>query len=163
MLVTLPNHTFMTFSPELHVMTAPRRAYAEALAAPESGRWVAVRRPLLVALVLGAGSAFASTGHLTLGLLSTAVVCWSFVALIQVATGAAVMWPTPRTAVPFARRLDLWFMGHGPWSLWILTAATVMGTAPVTWQVEWPVILTALVAIIWTSIIAAAFVILIIQ
>ena len=147
----------MAFSPDLKVMAAPERAYAAALAASPGAPWTRMRRPFGVALVLGTGSAVSSTGHLTLGLLASGIACWSFVVLIQIATASAVLRSRRGGPVPFTRRLDLWFMGHAPWSLWILAATTVMGSAPFGWRVEWPIILSSLVPIAWTTIIAAAF------
>jgi hypothetical protein len=147
----------MPFSPDLHVMAAPARAYAEAVRRPPLGRWPAVRRPALVALVLGTGSAFSSTGHLTLGLLLSSFACWSFVPLLQIATAAAVMRSPTSRSLTFGRRLDLWFMGHAPWSLWIFVATLLMGVAPTPMRVEWPLIAGAVIPIVWTSIIGAAY------
>jgi hypothetical protein len=147
----------MPFSPELWVMAAPGRAYAAALAARPTSGWRFLKRPAVVALVLGAAIAFGATGHLTLGLLASGVLCWSFVVLIQMATAAAIMRPAERRSMPLSARLDLWFLGHAPWSLWILGATTLLGTAPVTRRVEWPIILSSVIPMAWTSVIAAAF------
>jgi hypothetical protein len=147
----------MPFSEDLHVMAAPREAYAEALRQPAGGSWLAVRRPAVVALVVGTGSAFSATGHVTIGLLVSGFVCWSFVPLLQMATAGAIMRSSRSRVLPFGRRIDLWFMGHMPWSLWILAATLAMGTAPKGWRVEWPIIVSALIPIAWTSVIAASF------
>lgn len=147
----------MPFSPDLHVTAAPARAYAEAIRRPARGQWLAVRRPALVALVLGTGSAFSSTGHLTAGLLASGFVCWSFVPLLQIATAGAIMRAPASRSLTFDRRMDLWFMGHAPWSLWIVVATFLMGAAPTPVRVEWPLIASAVIPIVWTSIIAAAF------
>ena len=138
-------------------MTAPARAYAEALERPPTGRWIGAGRPALVALLLGAGCGFGATGQLTLGLLASGFLCWSFVPLLQVATAAAIMRPPALRRLPFQRRMDLWFMGHAPWSLWILAATFAMGLAPATVRIEWPIIASAAIPIAWTSVIAAAF------
>ena len=100
-------------------MGAPARVYAESIASPSLGRWGVVSRPLLTALVMGTASAFAATGHVTLGLVASGLVCWSFVPLLQIATAVAIMGPRLSRPVPLARRLELWFMGHAPWTLWI--------------------------------------------
>src|SRR5262245_10706842 len=109
----------MPFSPDLHVMARPARTYAAALTAPAPAVWGALRRPALVALVLGTATAVSSTGHLTIGLLVSGFVCWSFVPLLQIATAAAIMRSPASRSIPLAQRLDLWFVGHAPWSLWI--------------------------------------------
>jgi hypothetical protein len=147
----------MPFSLDLHVMAAPSRAYAEALRRPASGGWRALRRPALVALVLGTGSAFSSTGHLTVGLVASGFLCWSFVPILQIATAAAIMRSAASRSIPSGRRLDLWFMGHAPWSLWIFAATFAIGCAPLGWRVERPIIATSLIPLAWTSVIAAAF------
>ena len=147
----------MPFSDELHVMAAPRRAYAEALGQPARGSWLAVRRPALVALVLGTATGFSATGHATIGLLVSGFVCWSFVPLLQMATAAAIMRSAASRSIPLGRRLDLWFMGHAPWSLWIVTAACILAAAPGGWRVELPIVVSAVIPIVWTSIIATAF------
>ena len=48
-------------------------------------------------------------------------------------------------------------MGHAPWTLWILSATFAMGIAPVPLYVESTIVATAVIPIVWTSIIAAAF------
>ena len=147
----------MLFSPDLHVMARPARTYAAALAAPAPRLWGAIRRPALVALVVGSATAISSTGHLTIGLLVSGFVCWGFVPLLQIATAAAIMRPPTSRPVPLAQRLDLWFMAHAPWSLWIVIAACVLAAAPIGAHVEWPLIASAAIPIIWTSVIGAAY------
>lgn len=138
-------------------MTAPAQAYSEALDRPAAGGWIAIGRPALVALFLGGGSGFAATGHLTVGLLASGLLCWSFVPLLQVATAAAIMRPLASRPLPFKRRMELWFMGHAPWSLWVFAATFAMGIAPSSVRIEWPIIGSAVIPIAWTGVIAAAF------
>lgn len=147
----------MTFSPDVHVMVSPSRAYAEAVRAPARGAWAAVRRPALVALAIATSTAFSSTAHLTLALLVSGLACWSFVPLVQTATAVAVIWRAESTPLPLARRLDLWFMGHLPSSLWIVIAGFIIGNAPAHALPERPLLLSALIAIVWTNVISAAF------
>jgi hypothetical protein len=147
----------MPFSPDLYVMGAPARAYAESIASPSRGRWAVVSRPLLIALVMGTASAFAATGHVTLGLVVSGLVCWSFVPLLQIATAVAIMGPRASRSVPLARRLELWFMGHAPWTLWILAVTLLMGQAGLWLHLEWAIIATALIPAVWTSVVGAAF------
>src|SRR4051812_48942776 len=47
--------------------------------------WLAVRRPLLVALVLGCATSLMTSGRLTLRLLVPAAVYWSFIPVLEVA------------------------------------------------------------------------------
>jgi hypothetical protein len=73
------------------------------------------------------------------------------------ATAGAIMRSAASRTLPFGRRIDLWFMGHMPWSLWIFAATLAMGTAPKGWRVELPIVVSAVIPIVWTSIIATAF------
>jgi hypothetical protein len=136
-------------------MFGPSAAYESLARQPASGgRWAAIRRPVLVAFVIGTATAISATGRVTLGLVLSGAACWSFVPALQVATAALVM-RSERARVGPGRRLDLWFMGHGPWSLWTLAAA-----AFITWfagRAEWPVVATALLPAVWTAWIAGAF------
>jgi hypothetical protein len=138
-------------------MARPARTYATELGVRRAGLWVAVRRPALVALVLGAATAVSSTGHLTIRLLISGIVCWSFVPLLQMAIAAAIMRSAASQSIALPRRLDLWFMGHAPWSLWIVAAMSTMAAAPIAAHVEWAIMASAVVPIVWTSIIGAAF------
>jgi hypothetical protein len=147
----------MPFSMDVLVMAAPSRAFAASLEGTSGGLWSVASRPALAALVMGTASAFAATGHVTLGLLVSGLVCWTFVPLLQMATAAAITWPRAARSLPLARRLELWFMGHAPWSLWIFTVTLLMGNAGIWSRLEWAVIATAVIPSIWTSVIAAAF------
>ena len=147
----------MSFSPDLQVMRAPAAAYAALLDSPSARPWAVVSRAALTALVLGSASAFAATGHMTLQLLLSGMVCWAFVPLLQIATAAAILRPNGIRLLPLDRRLELWFMGHAPWSLWIVAVTLLMGMPGIWSRVEWPIIATAVLPGIWTSVIAAAF------
>jgi hypothetical protein len=142
-------------SPELRVMFGPSAAYAALAIEPAGGRWVAVRRPALVALITGTAFAILSTGRITISLAVSCAVCWSFVPALQLATAAAIMRPAQRGSLSTAQRLDLWFMGHAPWSLWMLLAV-----AGLTWSAsvrQWMVIASVIVPVVWTAAIAIAF------
>jgi hypothetical protein len=147
----------MPFSTDVLVMAAPSRAYAASREGASGGLWAVVSRPALTALVMGTASAFAATGHVTLGLLISGFVCWTFVPLLQMATAAAILRPRAGHSLPLGHRLELWFMGHAPWSLWIFTVTLLMGNAGIWSRLEWAVIATAVIPGIWTSVIAAAF------
>lgn len=44
---------------------------------------------------------------------------WSFVPLVETGALAAVCW-SDRRILSFTRAIDLFFTGHGPWSLWLI-------------------------------------------
>ena len=138
-------------------MLRPSAAYESLAAAPVLGeRFVALRRPALVALLLGTTMAVSATGRVTAGLVLDLAACWAFVPALQMATAAAIV-RSPRSIVRAARRLDLWFAGHAPWSLWMLLVAVCFMSFPATRRIEYPILMTAIVPATWTAIIGSAF------
>ena len=114
--------------PTLRVMLRPAASYQELSRLPVvSSKWLAVRRPLLFAFVLGCTVSFAASGRLTLRLVVPATIYAAFVAIIEV---VALMAVRPRTlskatSQSFCRSVDLFFSGFGPWLLWLLSFAAV--------------------------------------
>ena len=147
----------IALSPDVRVMLAPSEEYARLLADPPRGHGLAVRRPALVAVIAGTAAALAATGHLTAGLAASTVLCWSFAPLVQMGTAALVLRSRARRSLSLPQRLDLWFMGHTPWSLWLLGAAIFLASVPGSARVKVPVIVTAVVPFVWTTVIARAF------
>jgi hypothetical protein len=144
-------------SHELRVMFRPSAAYASLAAQPASaGRAIAIRRPALVALVIGTATAVSATERITFSLVASGTMCWSFVPALQMATAACVL-RSARRDISMARRLDLWFMGHGPWSLWLLSACALFVWPPNVRYLELWIIAGATVAAAWTMTIASAF------
>jgi hypothetical protein len=138
-------------------MLRPTAAYESLAAVPVlRDRFVALRRPALVALVLGTTMAISATGRVTAGLVLDLAVCWGFVPALQMATAAAIV-RSPRSTVGAARRLDLWFAGHAPWSLWMLAVAVCFMSFPATRRIEYPTLMTAIVPATWTAIIGSGF------
>ncbi len=136
-------------------MFDPATAYAEL--AVDSGHarpWAALRRPLLVALVIGAATSLSATGRLTLGLVLSGAACWSFVPAIQLGTATLIL-RSPRTRLSTSRRLDLWFIAHGPWSLWLLSVAALVTWATDGWM--WPIVFSSIIPIVWTAWMARAY------
>ena len=143
-------------SAELRLALAPRDTYAALVRLPARGTsWVAVRRPLLVAAVLGASMAISATGGVTPSLLLSTTICWSLVVLIQVAVALSfIATATPRT-VGLPRALDLFFASHAPWSIWMLVVAA-WGASPLG-RPSWPMLATAAVPITLTLRTLVAF------
>ncbi|HEV2446696.1 MAG TPA: hypothetical protein VGS58_12265 [Candidatus Sulfopaludibacter sp.] len=89
--------------------------------------WVGLRRPLLVALVLGCAVSLMTSGRLTLRLAGPAAVYWSFVPLCEIASLAVV---AGRRGTPFARTIDRYFEGHAAWLLWATAFVAVWAFVP---------------------------------
>src|ERR1044071_2141992 len=104
----------------LWVMLRPDAAFSVLRKAPvEESRWLAIRRPLAIAVVLGCCFSLMTAGRLTLRLVIPATLYWSFVPLLQMVC-VVFSWRRSGTPLPLARTLDLFFAGGGPWLLWTL-------------------------------------------
>jgi hypothetical protein len=133
-------------SAEVAVMVAPRSGFRRAAKPPAEGPWFA--RPLLVVLVLSCCVSLMTAGRITLRLALPAMVYGSVVPLLQVGSLAVVC----RGRLPFRRAVELFFVGHGPWSLALLAFAAAWGFAPASAMYAHPA-LTRLpfgVALVWS-------------
>lgn len=143
-------------SPEIRLMLSPRDTYASLARVP--GRvtlLTALRRPLLVAIVLGVSAAMGATGHVTPALLLSTTLCWSFVVALQIGIALPLIAGPARQTVGLARALDLYFAGHAPWSLWML-ATVAWAPSPVGRPLT-PVLVAAVVPLLLTPRIVSAF------
>ena len=115
---------------EARVMAGPARAFREIASEPGgSGPWIALRRPLFLALVLGCVVSLATSGVLTLRLVGPATLYWAFVPLVEVLALAAVTWRR-RGGLFSPRLVDVFFVGHGPWTLYLLALAAMVVFLP---------------------------------
>jgi hypothetical protein len=135
----------------------PTRAYAELVCHTDSGRLLAIRRPTLVAVILACSLAISATGRIDVSLAASLVLCWSFVPVLQLLAARVILFSTPARAVGVPRALDLLFMGHVPWSLWmiVLTALAAVGVDGDVWRLA--AIISAPVVALWTASIVRAF------
>ena len=105
---------------------------------------VALRRPLLVAVVSGVALSIAATGRVTPGLVLGTTLTWSYWVVAQIAVAIVLMRADAARTVGLARAFDLFFAAHAPWSLAVLAIAA-WGPAPFGrpfWPL-WPVIIAA--------------------
>jgi hypothetical protein len=146
-----------TWSSDLMVAVAPEATY-ERLLAESSGpmtRWRMLRRPALVLLVIGVLVPIMAVQRVTIALVATAALSWSFVVAIQWIVGAIFVASAPGRRVDFRRALDLWFAGHLPYSLWMLVVFAAMANSTSSFHLL--VVVSAVVPAIWTAAIASAF------
>jgi len=107
-------------------MLAPARAYARYAAAhTRNGFWIAIRRPLFVALIQGVAISMTATRTVAAPVVISLTICWTTVILIQIVAALLVIGSSNRRGVPRSRAIDLFFLGHAPWSLWLLAVAAV--------------------------------------
>jgi hypothetical protein len=142
------------WSPDARVTFRPSQTYRALAQAPgDSGKWVFVRRPLFLAIFLACMVSLMASQRLTLRLVVTGCLNMSFIPLVEIA-GLRAVWCRER-GLSFSRTLDLCFMSHGPWILWLLAYASVWAfaspdhaffwTAP---RYIWP---TFILAILWSA------------
>jgi hypothetical protein len=143
-------------STEIRLMVSPRATYAALVREPARATLVtALRRPLLVAVVIGVSISILATGRATPVLVAGTTISWSYVVLVQLAVAMLLVAPRARRTVGLARALDLFFAGHAPWSLLALAAAA-WGPSP-PGRPLWPLLVLGVVPIILTPRIVAAF------
>ena len=115
----------------------------------------ALRRPALAALVIGTAIGIAGTGRATLPLVISTALCWSFAVAWQLVAAASVV-RTTVSPLTFPQRLDLFFAGHAPWSLWLLTAAAWSRLFP-SYTDLYALLCTVAIPGAWTSLIVYGF------
>ena len=143
-------------SVELRLIVNPRDTYARlARSRAAVGPLGALRRPLLVAIVLGTSIAIAATGRVTPRLLVSTTALWLFVVLLQLAIAVTLIAAPARRTVGLPRALDLFFASHAPWSLWMLAAAA-WSPSPVGRPLT-PVLIAVLVPMALTPRMISAF------
>jgi hypothetical protein len=89
-----------------------------------------LRRPLIVALVIGTAVPIMAVQRVTIGLLASSTLSFLFVIAIQLAVGALLIASAASRRVGMSRALDLWFAAHVPYSLWLLVAAAAIAAMP---------------------------------
>jgi hypothetical protein len=115
-----------SMTPELRLMVAPARTYARLARQPSPvGPLTALRRPLLAALALGLSMSIAATRHVTAPLAFDTTLAWMPVVAVQVGIALLLIARPARRTVGVARGLDLFFVGHAPWSLFLLALAAL--------------------------------------
>jgi hypothetical protein len=142
---------------DLRVALAPLETYRRLVAEPVRGSWLrALERLLLVAAIVGVSVTLSSARSAPLDLVLMGLLSWSFVPVLQL-FAAVVLSVIPRTrSVGLARALELLFVGHLPWSLWVLTMTglSAFTTLSLSLTVE---VMSLLVPGVWTTVIVAAF------
>jgi hypothetical protein len=141
---------------ELRLIAAPGPTYA-ALArdANRAGPLIALRRPLVAALILGSSMTMAGTRRAEPVVLFSTILCWSSVIALQMLIAVIVIARPASRTVGVARALDLFFASHAPWSLWML-AAVAWAPFPGERSALVP-LLAALVPLLLTARMIAAF------
>jgi len=137
-------------------MLHPRATYADLVRERVRGSALtAVRRPLLVVVVIGVSVSIAATGRATPALVVATTVSWSYIVLLQLLIAVPLISQGARRTVGLARAIDLFFAGHAPWSLLALAAA--VWTPSAAGRPFWPLAVLTIVPILLTPRIVSAF------
>ena len=127
-----------------------------------AGLWLMLRRPLLLALMLGCTVSLWASGRLSVRLVADGMVSFAFVPAFQLAALLAVYWRAPRR-VSFACAADLFFAANAPWLLWRVAFAALRclvsarhAIAPTLLQ-AWTVELSLLPTAAWSAYVDLQF------
>ena len=141
---------------DVHVALAPGKTYRALMGTDERVSLTRMlRRPALVALVIGTAVPIMAVQRTTAGLLVSSTLSFFFVVAIQILVGAALIASAASRRVNMPRAIDLWFAGHAPYSLWLLFAAALFAALPAAGLDA--LIALAVVPAVWTAVIVAAF------
>jgi len=113
-------------------MLRPGVGYATLLAnPPRPSWWVACRRPLLHAVVLGTSLAMAATRRVGLGLVISVTSYWSVVAAVQWLAAWLLIRSRSEKRLPTSSAIDLSLVANAPWLVcYVLFAAWASFPAP---------------------------------
>jgi hypothetical protein len=143
-------------SSELRLALAPVATYRMLMRERTGSTWLAVlARPAFFMLLVGTLVAMIATRRVTIGLVLTIALSWSFSLLVQAAAGGVIIASAPARAVGRLRAFELLFLGHAPWSLWMLTVTALA----VVFQPYRPLAMvgTLVIPVAWTAVIVSAF------
>jgi hypothetical protein len=147
----------MRWSDAVRVSSHAADAYADLSRGPAGGRFLEL--PILSALLLGVVFAVADSNRPSAGLVAGCAVAWSFVPALQIASVAATRLAFARGRLGLRRAIHLHFLGHLPWSLWLLLVAAVASATPPPHEARlWKLIFaTAAVPFLWSRVIGWQF------
>ena len=95
----------------------------------QSAAWMASRRPLLFALVLGCGVSLLASGRFTLRLVVDGTLSFAFVPLCEL-VAFAIVYRLQRGTRPFAQAVDRYFAGNTPWLWWLVASMAAARCCP---------------------------------
>jgi hypothetical protein len=121
--------------------------------------WTACRRPMFLTLVLASIVSLLASGTLTLRLAASASVYWASIPIVE-ALALAIVIGRRSNRLSMSRVLDLFFAGHGAWTLLLLAIATSLVFLPP--DAGWTLLLrlwvwVMLAVIAWSAYVDACF------
>ena len=110
-------------------------------------RVIVVGQMALTALVVGTVAAVLGTGRVTVPLLVSTTVMWSWVPVVQLLTGLVFVGRVPRRG----EAVKEYFETGSYWTVWLLTFAAVVLLAPKPFAILFYAVATALVPAVLTA------------
>ena len=145
-------------SDEARLAFAPGATYASLTASRGHASWSrAIAGPLFGALLLGTALSIAGTHVASLPAVLGVGLFWSFAPAFQLLTAWTICRRAPRPRVTLPRAIELLFLAHLPYSLWLVAFAMssfVLAPGPALVN---GLLLTAIVPIVWTPLLSSAF------
>lgn len=116
------------FGSDIQLMFRPAPTYRVLVqSAFEANGLTVLRRPMLIATVIGAGVVLGATGTATFGSVLPMMAWWSFVPALQLLAATALVFSARSLGMSRARAIDLLLAGHAPWTLWVLVVTGMLG------------------------------------
>jgi hypothetical protein len=142
---------------DLRLAFAPRATYTRLVRERTTGGGPALAgRLVLAGVVIGTSVAVLATRRVSLTLVATIALSWSFAVGVQLLAAAALILSARHRRVSTLRAFELCFLAHVPWSLWLLVPAAVLA---VTGRAEpdTAILASAIVPTVWTVVLLRAF------
>ena len=140
---------------DLRVALAPEATYRTLVERPAPTSWRCVcSRPLLTLIVLAVCLPLSATHTVTLKLITLTAVGWSFVLVVQFGLAMFTVGAARGRSVSLTRALELWFLGHVPYTAWLLVVPVLSVTG--AWMQ--PLLgLTFVVPVVWSTLVETAY------
>jgi hypothetical protein len=137
-------------SDALWVLLRPAAAYPQLAKFEIGSAW---KRPLAFAFLCGCIVSLAASGRLTLRLVAPAMLYAALIPALEIPVLAAIL--RRGRSVSLRRAVDLFFMGHAAWCLWLFLLAAVFAFADPIRAFQWTAPLwyrsTAAFMVIWSA------------
>ena len=120
---------------------------------------VLLRKPLLLAFVLGCGVSAVASGRFSVRLIVDGAVSFAFLPAIELLSLAVVNAMGPRRRRPFPDTADRFCDGNWPWLLWLAGVAAITALVPPRQSGSWMTVfvLSALAPFAWSFVIDFRF------
>jgi hypothetical protein len=146
------SRTTEPWSGEMRALVRPASTFA-ALANGPHRPWAVARRPLLFLVVIACTVSLVASGRLSLRLISDGAISFAFIPAFEIAALALVVRMSSARRVALPEAVDLFFVGNGPWLLWLVVLAGTASIIPPTAIGGWsrPVILAMSIPLGWSA------------